>query len=361
MSEFVNEFESDTAKAITRGRGNDDGALAGERFTVVIPTRNRPLGVTAMLRYLRMDLRWSCPVVVVDQSDDGGAALARALEVEGVAEVVLVRQRERGTGVARNAGARLAATEWLLLLDDDVRPALGYLESIAAYIDANPWLDAVQPGLEQRTAWEEYTRDPAGWLERRAAQPHERAAPTPAWDGVRWFTNSPRTGYGALTVGVASGNLAISRRAFEGVGGFDEQIEGRGDDSEFGVRLWWYGYRVCILPQPVAFHLREPHGGTRQATSRWQRLLAPAPPVGWVYFHLKWFPGTPLGAMRREYLRGAWRRPWTLPVRLLRFRRSLAAARIRLASGPRYLSPPAPRDSTHTADDASRPVAVTAS
>jgi GT2 family glycosyltransferase len=79
------------------------------------------------------------------------------------------------------------------------------------------------------------------------------------------FTNSPRIGFGALTIGVASANLAIARRAFAGVGGFDEQIEGRGDDSELGVRLWWYGYRVSILPQPVAFHLREPHGGTRRA------------------------------------------------------------------------------------------------
>ena len=331
-----------------------------ERFTVVIPTRNRPLGVMAMLRYLRVDLGWTCPVVVVDQSDDGGTALARALQDGDVAGVQHLRQRERGTGVARNAGARLVRTAWLLLLDDDVRPARGYLEAIGAHIDANPWLDAVQPGLEQRAPWEEYQRDPAAWLAKRATMPPERIAPTPAWDGVRWFTNSPRTGFGALTVGVASGNLAISRRAFVGVGGFDEQIQGRGDDSEFGVRLWWYGYRVCILPQPVAFHLREPHGGTRGAVSRWERLLAPEPPVGWVYFHLKWFPGTPLADMRREYLRGALRRPWTLPVRLLRFRKSLSIARARLASGPRYLSKPQPRDAGEAARYESRQVAEVA-
>jgi hypothetical protein len=118
---------------------------------------------------------------------------------------------------------------------------------------------------------------------------------------------------------------------------------------------------VCILPEPVAFHLREPHGGTRQTTSRWRRLLAPDPPVGWLYFYLKWFPGTPLDDMAREYLRGALRRPWTLPVRMIRLRKSTELARARLAAGPRYLSPPKPRDASYQSNAATRQEAEIAS
>ncbi|HEU4630572.1 MAG TPA: glycosyltransferase [Gemmatimonadaceae bacterium] len=312
--------------------------------TVVVPTRNRAASVLALLRHLRLELQWSCPVVVVDQSDDGGAALAAGLREAPFADVVQLRQEARGTGTARNAGARLAGTPWLLLLDDDVRPARGYLQTLQRYVADHPWVDAVQPGLEQRAAWEAYCREPDHWLAEHRRAPAVRHRPREDWDGVRWFTNSPRTTHGALTIGVASGNLLISRRAFFGAGGFDEQIEGRGDDSEFGLRLWWYGYRVSICPQAMAFHLREEHGGTRDGRSRWSRLLEPDPPVGWVYFYRRWFPGAPYRQMWRAHLLAGLRRPWALPVRAVRLWKALRGAEARFRVGPRLLAAPVPRD-----------------
>jgi GT2 family glycosyltransferase len=317
-------------------------------FTVIIPTRNRPACVLALLQYLRQDLGWTCPVIVVDQSDDRGAALADRLSTGELGSVLHRPQEERGTGVARNAGARLARTDWLLLLDDDVRPARGYLEALCRFIAQNPWLDAVQPGLKQRDAWDAYRQDPERWLAERHSKPPARFRLPESWDAVRWFIGSPRSRYEVLTIGVGSGNLAISQRAFEGVGGFDEHIEGRGDDAEFGLRLWWYGYRTCVFPYAVAFHLREAEGGLRPVRSRWERLLDPDPAVGWMYFYLKWFPGAIYRSLVRYYV---WRavivRPWVLPVKWLRLWRSIALAKARLRSGPRYLSPPVSRAETY--------------
>ena len=41
---------------------------APERFTVVVPTRNRPRAALELARYLRLELGWRCPIVIVDQS-----------------------------------------------------------------------------------------------------------------------------------------------------------------------------------------------------------------------------------------------------------------------------------------------------
>jgi GT2 family glycosyltransferase len=323
-------------------------------FTVIIPTRDRPACVLALLQYLRQDLGWTCPVIVVDQSDDRGAALAAQLSTGELGTVRHQPQEERGTGVARNAGARLATTDWLLLLDDDVRPARGYLEALCRFIARNPWLDAVQPGLKQPDAWEAYRQDPERWLAERHSKPlarHRLPASRQA-DAVLWFMSNPRSRYQVLTIGVGSGNLAISRRAFEGVGGFDEHIEGRGDDADFGLRLWWYGYRTCVFPYAVAFHLREAQGGLRLVRPLWERLLDPEPAAGWMYFYLKWFPGPIYRAQVRHHI---WKavvvRPWVLPIKWLRLRRSIALAKARLRSGPRYLSPPVSRDEACIAEE----------
>jgi GT2 family glycosyltransferase len=224
-----------------------------------------------------------------------------------------------------------------------VRPAEGYLETLSQFIAENSWLDAVQPGLDQWDAWNEYQSEPNRWLTNRWEKPRIRKDYPVGWNSLLFFTSSPWARYETLTIGVASGNLAISRQSFMGVGGFDEQIDGLGDDREFGLRLWWYGYRVCMFPGAVAFHLREAQGGLRQTKSRWARLFNPDPAIGWVYFHLKWFPGDPYQQMIRQLIVKWSKRPWTLPIKLVRLRRSISLAKVRLKSGPRYISLPVPR------------------
>jgi glycosyltransferase involved in cell wall biosynthesis len=296
-----------------------------------------------LLSYLRTELGWQCPIVVVDQSSDGGRQLAQLLESNPLPDIRHFRDHRRGTGAARNQGARLAETPWLLFLDDDVRPAREYWDALAEFVERNVWVDAVQGATEQRDAWQEYCRgDDRG--SRDAACPMVRRRYPEHWSGVEWLTTIPWANYGALTIGTGSGNLAITRAAFFGAGGFDEQIEGLGDDREFGLRLWWYGYRAASCPGAVAFHLREPSGGIRSdGRSRMERLFAPEPSPGAVYLYLKWFPGQPFREMVLRRLLNACRRPWTLPVKAIRLQRSVAIARRRVAAGPIHVSSPVAR------------------
>lgn len=313
------------------------------QVTVIIPTRNRAVLVLDLLRYLRIELGWTCPLIVVDQSDDHGTALATSLATYGWAAIRHVPQDRRGTGSGRNTGAQLAETAWLVFLDDDVWPVAGYLAALTAFIVANPWLDGVHGSLETPASWQSYRHDPVAWWITRAAASQVREEYPQTLDGVTWFTSSPWTKYQTLTIGLASGNLAIRRAVFLGVGGFDEQIEGVGDDRELGVRLWWYGYRMALAPTLMGFHLREPHGGLRSTRSRWARLLAPEPAVGWIYFYLRWFPGLPYRQMLYAHVQRWGQRPWLLPLKAIRLQRAITHARRRISAGPRYLSAPVPR------------------
>ncbi|HEV8722669.1 MAG TPA: glycosyltransferase [Candidatus Binatia bacterium] len=312
------------------------------KFTVIIPTRNRDRSALELLFYLRRSLEWGCPIVVVDQSDDRGKELANQIKDSQLNGILHFVHNQRGTSAGRNQGARLAATDWLLFLDDDVRPAAGYLESVTNYLKQNPWIDAVQPGLEQQVAWQQYRKDPKSW-NRQRLDVHVRLPESEDKDGVLWFTSSAVAGFETATIGIASGNFAISRAAYFGAGGFDEQMEGLGEDREFGLRLWWYGYRVYLYPQAVAFHLRESAGGLRYRKSRLSRIFDPEPAVGSVYFYLKWFPGKPYRRMIGGHFWKQWKRPWVAPLKVIRLYRAIAQAKRRLARGAVYLAKPRPR------------------
>jgi GT2 family glycosyltransferase len=315
------------------------------QFTIIIPTRDRPLIAFELLFHLRTELGWRCPIVVADQSSDQGRHLRNLLEASPLRDVRHFHDASRGTGAARNNGVRLAETPWLLFLDDDVRPAQQYWSALADFVEKNGWADAVQGATEQRDAWQEYRR--SGVARSMHSLDGCRASRTRCpkeFSGVEWLTTSPWTDYDALTIGTGSGNFAITRAAFLGAGGFDQQIEGLGDDREFGLRLWWYGYRVVLCPAAIAYHLREPSGGIRgEAKSRLAQLFAPEPSPGAVYLYLKWFPGQPFREMILSRLLKAARRPWTLPVKAIRLSRSIKIARARLAAGPVYASVPLSR------------------
>ena len=308
-------------------------------ITVLIPTRNRPDSAFETVHYLRNTLGWNCPIVMVDQSDDAASVPARRFEISEFPGVRYMADAGRGANRARNKAAKEASTEWLLLLDDDVRPASGYLPALIGFIEENPWLDAVQGTTRPRTAWERYLRG-EGEPEQNPA--HVQYALDRS--GVEWFTNSPWASYPTLAIGVGSGNLAIQRQAYFASGGFDERVIGPGEDREFGLRLWWLGYRCAVCPEAVAYHLHEASGGRRESGSRWALMFAPHPSPAWVYFHMKWFPGRPCLEMLAYYFLIGFRRPWTFPVKAIRVWRSVAAAKKLLRAGPIYLSEPVPRE-----------------
>ena len=103
------------------------------RFSVVIPTYNRPHHVRRCLNALT---RLNYPVaqfevIVVD--DGSPNPLDTCIEpFQERLDIKLLRQENRGPGSARNTGAAVARGTFLAFTDDDCRPAASWLKTLEA-------------------------------------------------------------------------------------------------------------------------------------------------------------------------------------------------------------------------------------
>ena len=88
-------------------------------LTIVIPTRNR----TKQVRWLVHKLKpLNSELIVVDDYSQ------RPVMVDGA--TVVRNPRRLGSGESRNVGCRLAKSNWLLLIDDDLAPSAGLVRFI---------------------------------------------------------------------------------------------------------------------------------------------------------------------------------------------------------------------------------------
>jgi glycosyltransferase involved in cell wall biosynthesis len=319
-------------------------------FSIIIPTRNRPQSAFDLVQYLRDTLMCGAPIFLIDQSDDRGDALKEYFHKKLEQDITHITESIQNTSAARNHGASLANSRWLVFLDDDVRPERNYFQRIAAYLEENAWVDVVQPNIIQRDEWVRYQRNPDEWIGQYLDQHRTRRMPQPGSDGVGWFMTSLSCSYDTPVLCLGSGAFVISRDTFFKSGGFDENLPGIGEDREFTIRLWWYGYRLQYLPSAVAFHLREKEGGLRLHThkSLGSRIFIPEPDPGILYFYLKWFPGHPTLSFCFQHLKKASRNPFKFPIKLIRLGMSFNLARRRLLQPPGTINHrmPIPRNET---------------
>jgi glycosyltransferase involved in cell wall biosynthesis len=205
------------AAAALRSQADQNVQLMGSQpsFSIVIPTFQRresvcvAVGALAKLRYAgKFEV-----IVVIDGSSDGTAAALTQLGCPF--PLRLVEQANAGQAAARNRGAAEAAGEIILFLDDDMiaEPDLlaQHAESHRAGADAVTGEVPVHP------------ESPPGLVTDALMK------------AAAWHRDPP-----ASPFHVYSGNLSVSKRVFDEVGGFDEQfcLDGYGgEDLDFGLRL----------------------------------------------------------------------------------------------------------------------------
>ena len=180
------------------------------RFSIIVPTYNRPEHIAACVASLR---RLDQPdggveIVIVN---DGGAALPTGIsdDVGDGREVRVVEQANAGPATARNTGARMARGTLLAFTDDDCRPEPGWLVAFDAALRAQP--DALAGGR---------TLNAIDSIYAEASQLLADFVASYFDGGVsgRFFT---------------SNNLAVSREAFLASGAFDTSFPfSAGEDRE---------------------------------------------------------------------------------------------------------------------------------
>jgi GT2 family glycosyltransferase len=104
------------------------------RFSVVVPTRDRPGSLARCLEALeRQEVEGEFEVVVVDDGSRVAEEVAAVVGSNGRAR--LVRTTPGGSARARNRGAREARAPIVLLLDDDCEPRADWAATLVAAVE----------------------------------------------------------------------------------------------------------------------------------------------------------------------------------------------------------------------------------
>jgi len=206
-------------------------------FSVVIPTFNRPERLESCLDCLR---RLDFPkdlyeVVVVDD----GSAVGMAAVVEPYRKLMnirLIMQENSGPGIARNNGVSNSRGWFIAFTDDDCRPDRDWLARLSERLKENP------------------ERMYGGHIANALDNNIYSSVSQLLVDYLYAYYNSETTHSQFYT----SNNMAMARKNFDAVGGFDHNFpELCGEDREFCDRWRHYGYDLAYVPQAIVYHYHE--------------------------------------------------------------------------------------------------------
>jgi glycosyltransferase involved in cell wall biosynthesis len=213
-------------------------ADAHQRFiSIVVPTFARPDSLRECLNaILDLDTQGvDFEVIVVD--DGSPRPLDRVIaDFHDRIPVRLVTQRRTGPGAARNAGAAVAAGQYLVFVDDDCRPAPDWLAVLAR----------------------ELKRDGRRLLGGRV---ENALSGNPYSEASEWITqfvydhNRSNTAHEPF---FTANNIAVAAELFRAVGGFTTAIpSATAEDKEFCDRWRTHGLVLSHVPDAVVRHAHD--------------------------------------------------------------------------------------------------------
>lgn len=307
------EDRRETSTAATKTAKTEVGS-SEVAIDVIIATLGRPQPLLDLLDDLAAQQLPPRQIIVIEQTPPGVATLPPDLTARSAPyQLRHLKTATVGASRARNLGLRESRAPVIALLDDDIRLDPDFLASM----------------VEERQTFG------VEGVNARVLAPGEQAP-------ITHLPPRPCAGLGA-------GRALVGRRALFAVGGFDETIEGWGEDYELGFRLNLRGFPLLESDRCRLIHIKAPSGGfrtTERPPPPWADAWpAPMPSPLITYRWLRWLsPAMGRGAACQQLV-GALREhpafPFSallLPWRWLRWRRSLRYARQLLQHGPRYLT-----------------------
>lgn len=212
-------------------------------ISIIIPCKNEGVNILNTINTIREKSGNTLYEVVVvdDASDDGCCDFLREKEEDGIK---LINTNSNHADMARKAGAEKANGDIFVFCDPHILPESNWLKTLTDTL-AMPGIYAVSPGI--RPLSDETVL--VGGL---------------TWGGdlgLKWLPLSE----GVMPVPVlAKSCFAITREAFEAVGGFGEGFRAYGyEDVEFTLRLWLLGFGAYVNSNVTICHI---YNGSRPYT-----------------------------------------------------------------------------------------------
>ncbi len=199
------------------------------KISVIVCTYNGEKTLRPCLQSLKRLNYHDYEILVVDDgSSDQTPQIAREFP-----DVRYFRQLHEGLGAARNYGARESTGEFLAYTDDDCEADEDWLLFLAHAFLVSGFDAAGGPNIPP----------PATGLT-QACVTAAPGSPTHVLIGDRAAEHLPGC------------NLAVSRAAFDRVGGFGEEYRAAGDDVDFCWRLIEQGLEIGFVPGAFVWHRR---------------------------------------------------------------------------------------------------------
>ena len=194
-------------------------------------------------------------VVVADNGSADGSAEFLREHFPGVT-LIAFDSNLGFTGGYNKAIAQLDGFDGVLLLNSDIEVPPGWLEPLAAFMEANPDCGICAPKLHalQDKDRFEYAGAAGGFIDRYGF-------PFCRGRVLKWTErDSGQFGDSPADVFWATGACMLVRTAvWKALGGLDGRFFAHMEEIDFCWRAQLEGWRVCVVPQSVVYHLG---GGT---------------------------------------------------------------------------------------------------
>jgi GT2 family glycosyltransferase len=241
---------------------------------IVIPVFNAPQELEGCLQSVARTVPAGTEVVVIDDASADpatGELLARWRRRADVGWRFLANPRNLGFVATANRGMRETAGD-VVLLNSDTETTAGWLEGLARCL-------ASDPAIATATPWTNNGEIASIPRFCEANPPVDRAALESAWGRAMATCGPPRYPEIPTAVGFC---MAVSRRAIDRVGLFDEAVFGRGygEENDFSMRVRARGMRNVLCDDVYVTHLGgRSFGplGLRPDADSMQRLLSRHP------------------------------------------------------------------------------------
>jgi len=278
-------------------------AKTSNKITIVIPTLNRGKVLVDTINYL-LDLELQAhSIFVIDQTQTYPQNIESELQkFSNNSAINWVRLSQPSVVMAMNTGLKLSQTDYVLFLDDDIKPKEGLIENYEAFLSTQC-----------------ITENKIGIVAGRVIQPWNN--PKGPDIDTSFSFNSRKNWIAPHFIGA---NVLINRLEAIKLGGFDENFVGTAHDyeREFSDRVLNSNLAITYCGNAALHHLKETDGGIR-TYGHFLKTIKPHHAVGAYYYILRSTRVTnkTLSILKRLQQRIATKthlkQPWWIPATLV--------------------------------------------